>query len=321
MTTEFDLEEGGPVHVSGRLYIDFSDVPLRAVPRIDISNFIVSLYSDYDKFVTVGGLVHFLRIARALSAQEGVDRFVVKSRHVDRTHALILVGSFLAIHKKKSIKKIIKKLGWMLPAKDRQGPRFIGDFHKDATCVPWYEYVGGFAEAVSRGWISLDSFNVEDYYHLSGGNVDMTPIIPGKLVAFAEPGSRHIQVYQTLAKKFGVKLAFKLNEEDAKYDLDTVRRETGVIVSADIGFADNTAPSETVVQQFLINAHQAIKAGEAVGIHCRGGIGRTGTLAAAYLMKYEGFAANEAIGYLRLMRPLSVSASQQPFLLSLEKGV
>lgn len=237
---EIDLDEEGPVHVSGRLYLDFSDLPLssvalRGVPKIDVSNYLVDVYSGYDEFVNAGSIVNFVRAATRHATNENVDRFVVKSRHVTRTHALILVGAFLAVHKKKSMKKIIKKLGWMLPAKDRQGPQFVGHFLKDAICIPWHEYVRSFAEAVSREWISLESFNAEDYTHLSSSSIDITPIVPGKLVAFAEPGPRHIPVYTLLARKFGVKLAFKLNEEDAKYDPDTVQKETGVVVNTGKG--------------------------------------------------------------------------------------
>ena len=49
-------------------------------------------------------------------------------------------------------------------------------------------------------------------------------------------------------------------------------------------------------------------------MHCRAGLGRTGTLAALWLMKRAGFGAEEAIGWLRLVRPGSVIGPQHGYL-------
>lgn len=49
-------------------------------------------------------------------------------------------------------------------------------------------------------------------------------------------------------------------------------------------------------------------------MHCKAGLGRTGTCIGAYLMKHYAFTAREAIGWMRVCRPGSVIGPQQQFL-------
>ncbi len=54
-------------------------------------------------------------------------------------------------------------------------------------------------------------------------------------------------------------------------------------------------------------------------MHCKAGLGRTGVLICAYMIKHFGFTAEEAIGYIRICRPGSVIGPQQKFLISKAK--
>ncbi len=65
-------------------------------------------------------------------------------------------------------------------------------------------------------------------------------------------------------------------------------------------------------------ADVAVEGGGAVAVHCKEGLGRTGTLIALYMMRSLGFGAREAIGWLRIMRPGSVIGPQQHFLCAVE---
>lgn len=48
-----------------------------------------------------------------------------------------------------------------------------------------------------------------------------------------------------------------------------------------------------------------------MAVHCKAGLGRTGSLIAAYMMKHYKMTASEIISYLRIMRPGSVVGPQQ----------
>ncbi|TPX36254.1 hypothetical protein SmJEL517_g01462 [Synchytrium microbalum] len=80
-------------------------------------------------------------------------------------------------------------------------------------------------------------------------------------------------------------------------------------------FPDGTTPPDHILKRFLELCEQRQGA---IAIHCKAGLGRTGTLIAAYLMKHYRFTTSEVIGYLRVMRPGSVVGPQQNFLQSLQ---
>ena len=59
----------------------------------------------------------------------------------------------------------------------------------------------------------------------------------------------------------------------------------------------------------IIKTHQC-----GVAVHCKAGLGRTGTVICSYLMYEFGMTAEQAIGYCRICRPGSVVGCQQHFL-------
>jgi len=52
-------------------------------------------------------------------------------------------------------------------------------------------------------------------------------------------------------------------------------------------------------------------------VHCAAGIGRTGTILACYLIKYQKYSAIDAIKKVRKERPGSIQSERQEFVIGL----
>lgn len=76
-------------------------------------------------------------------------------------------------------------------------------------------------------------------------------------------------------------------------------------------FVDGTTPSTAILERFLKIAESAKGA---VAVHCKAGLGRTGTLIACYLMKHYMLTSAECIGWMRVCRPGTVIGPQQYYL-------
>ncbi|KAF9540642.1 Dual specificity protein phosphatase cdc14a [Mortierella hygrophila] len=87
------------------------------------------------------------------------------------------------------------------------------------------------------------------------------------------------------------------------------------IEHVDMIYPDGTCPPWYIVERFFeVCERVAMDHGGVVAVHCMAGLGRTGTLIGAYLMRHFDMTARETIAFLRLMRPGSVVGPQQNWL-------
>lgn len=78
-------------------------------------------------------------------------------------------------------------------------------------------------------------------------------------------------------------------------------------------YPDGSNPPLEVLERFLAIC-ESRPAHEAIAVHCKAGLGRTGTCIGAYAMKHYGFTSKEVIGWMRICRPGSVIGPQQQYL-------
>ena len=192
------------------------------------------------------------------------------------------------------------------------------------------DVLAGFARARAVGiidnWTSpASTFDVVEYDHYEAvENGDLNWIVPGRFLAFSGPsptprmtyGYRaHVpEDYHAYFVARGVAGVVRLNRplyEGARF-------EAGGFEMHELYFPDGSTPPPHLLRRFLSIAETAPGA---LAIHCKAGLGRTGVLICAWLIKHAGFTAAEAIGYIRVVRPGSVLGLQQNWLASHEAGL
>ncbi|XP_037260821.1 dual specificity protein phosphatase CDC14A isoform X2 [Falco rusticolus] len=148
-------------------------------------------------------------------------------------------------------------------------------------------------------------------------NGDFNWIVPGKFLAFSGPHPKsklengyplHApEAYFPYFKKHNVTSVIRLN----KKIYDAKRFTDAGFEHYDLFFIDGSTPSDSIVQRFLNICENAEGA---IAVHCKAGLGRTGTLIACYIMKHYKFTHAEAIAWIRICRPGSIIGPQQHFL-------
>ncbi|XP_040143262.2 dual specificity protein phosphatase CDC14B [Ictidomys tridecemlineatus] len=172
--------------------------------------------------------------------------------------------------------------------------------------------------AMQYGSLNFNTFDLEEYEHYERAeNGDLNWIIPDRFVAFCGPQARSRlesgyhqhspETYIPYFKTHNVTTIIRLD----KRMYDAKRFTDAGFDHHDLFFGDGSTPTDAIVKEFLDICGNAEGA---MAMHCKAGLGRTGTLIACYIMKHYRMTAAETIAWVRICRPGSVTGPQQQFL-------
>jgi atypical dual specificity phosphatase len=157
---------------------------------------------------------------------------------------------------------------------------------------------------------------VTRYPGASSGPRGFLWIEEGRLAATPMPGvSADMDYDLDLLKNVGVTTLITLTEQD--FPQDALARHG--LKNVHLPIADRKAPTPAEMDMLVGRMRELMDNGKVLAVHCLAGLGRTGTILAAYLVKEKGMSAQGALNQIRRFnRQFVQSDDQEDFLTEYE---
>jgi cell division cycle 14 len=234
-----------------------------------------------------------------------------------RANMFVLIFAYLILTRKRSVAKLKKLLSEI--RKDFHLADFVcplANKFPEVFQLTLEDVVSGLLFARGQNWLHTEICPKQIEFDQHPDNGDFNFVVPGKFLAFAGPSSAGVSPH-SLVPKFraaGVKTVVRLNHPC--YSASDFR--SAGMDHHDLIFPDGSCPESRILDKFM----EISETSEGVvAVHCKAGLGRTGTLIGYWIIKNFRVSARTAIAWLRIARPGSVLGPQQQFLESFSENM
>lgn len=133
-------------------------------------------------------------------------------------------------------------------------------------------------------------------------------VVPGMLAGTPQPGVvAPIDHDLILLDRVGVTHLITLTETD----MDQAALQRHHLKNTHLPIFDRKAPSTSQMHMLLVRMQRLMDAGEVLAVHCKAGLGRTGLVLAAWMVRDGGLSAEAAIERLRKVNPGFIQSDEQ----------
>lgn len=285
-------------------------IPKRARNTVDVPVDRWFLYPSLRNYHGPSSIIDVLRLRRLVSEAPSGTRFRLVSGDASarRTNAAFLVGAYLVWWSGLEVEHVISMLGRVsagMPAYQTEGEEAFPDTLSVADCLRAMDTFR------RLGLVDPEALDPEETaFWEDPDNGDLNWIVPGMFLAFAGPDQENLDSFITYAQDNNIRAVVRLNE----HVYEPLRLEAAGIAHLDLPMEDGHVPALSQIARFRQYCEPIIRTGGAIAVHCRAGLGRTGTMIGAYLVREYGLEVEQVIAWARIMRPGCFLAKQPRFM-------